>query len=89
VTEAGSVRTETASDVRLKVSVSLAELRGELHRLRLAAGQPSLRLIALDPQSDRFFAPFWLAVVRYGLITREPPIRHSDAYERFDLSARS
>lgn len=46
MTDAGPVRTESASDVRLRVSVSLTELRGELHRMRLAAGQPSLRLIA-------------------------------------------
>ncbi|MBZ4508566.1 helix-turn-helix domain-containing protein [Mycobacterium avium subsp. hominissuis] len=35
-----------SDDDGLKTSVSLAELRGELYRLRLAAGQPSFRAMA-------------------------------------------
>jgi hypothetical protein len=46
LTDEEPARAESESDDRLRISVSLAELRGELQRLRLAAGQPSLRSIA-------------------------------------------
>jgi hypothetical protein len=48
VTNGESAGTGSALDDRPKVAVSLAALHTELHRLRLAAGKPSLRLIAQD-----------------------------------------
>lgn len=41
-------RTESTSDDGLRMSDSLEELHGELRKLRLGAGQPSLRLIAKE-----------------------------------------